>query len=550
MEDSIFDVEQLVVAVKFAPAQNEVALEQATSGVASADRDEILARARRVKLFNGRFESSNFFSFRLPSGGSAIGRLIPRRGKPISAGEFYFQCLIASSDVFYNCGADSIRLALHAMNTTFFSAYQPGVALKKFKLEEPISYANLSEIRRTSDKIGAHTLAVLSQSLFQYDQTYFVTDYHAFLLVSNVFSLLPVFARRELSFSVGLFFQGDQTSNFVGVTLPKRVPFRCRETLDAESFLDLRDVAENGSEYPVDAPWAKLVENVLKRDLVDSFFYKIARNYLDNEPALETGDDLRTRLEEVETLGEEWQEFFASCSADKLEGFEGFSEDFDENDPEDRFGTFDEFSDEENDSDGEEWKQGALFDANDYEERVDEDDEEDESLHKVRFFEIPRKFEDGAQYPISERLERDEQDDLPASSSLNAPNSREVAQFLEARLSRRALDEDATKRANGELRFPPFVILSAEFPKKNVALRTLDALIFSALSGNESAKRDVVRVWKEFCATSEKETSKRARELYFIELLAAVKNCGGIADEAREEQLSNIFELARVMATE
>jgi len=547
MEDSIFNVEQLVVAVKLAPAQNEVALEQATSGASSADRDEILARARRVKLFNGRFESSNFFSFRLPSGYTAIGRLIPQRGKPLSAGEFYFQCLIASPEVFYNGGADPIRLALHAMNTTFFSAYQPGVALKSFRLDEAISHANLGEVRRTSGKIGVHTLAVLLQALFQYDQTYFVTDYHAFLLVSNVFTLLPVFARRELSFSVGLFFQDDETSNFVGVTLPKRVPFRCRETLDAESFLDLRDVAENGSEYPVDLPWAKLVEDVLQRDLGDSFFYKIARNYLDEEPPLETGDDLRTRLEEVEALGEEWQEFFASDSPDKLEGFERGTDGFDENDLEDRFGTFDGYSDDANDSEGEEWKQGSLFDANDYEERVDEDEEkEDESLHKVRFFEIPRKCEDGAQDSIPERLEQGELFESP----LNVPRPREVAQFLEARLSRRALDEDETKRADGGLRFPPFVILSAEYPEKNVVLRTLDALVFSALSGNAAAKRDVARVWKEFCATSEKETSNRARELYFLDLLAAVKNDDGIANEAREEQLSNILELARVLATE
>ncbi len=557
MEDSIYNVEQIVVAVKLTPAQNEVSLEQATLLYATEDVEEVLSRARRVKLFNGRYEPSNFFSFPLPSGDSAIGRLIPQRGKPIDSGEFFLQCLVVSSEVFYNCGADPIRLVLHALNTTYFSAYCPGRELKRFSLEEPLACANLGEVRRTSKKIGSHTLAVLIQALLQYEQTYFVADYHASLIVSNVFSLLPVFSRLALSFSVGLFFKDDNSTNLVGVTLPKRIPFRCRETLEAESFLDLRDVAENGSEYAVDSPWAKLVENMLNRNLGDSFFYKIARNFLDEEPSLEGFADSKTRWEEVEELGEEWREFFDSDSADKLEGFDAFSISDDSiSDDESEFGFFNDRNVKESDSDGEEWKQGYEYDAEGFEERLttdadenerqegdQEDGQEDESLHKVRFFEIPKNLDDVAPDSSPERASRIDQD-----GAENAPSSQEVARFLEARLSPQALRDEATRRANGDLLFPPFVLLSAEYPEKNVALRTLDTLIFCALSGNSSAKRDFARVWEEFCATTEKETTDRARELYFLDLLNAVKNYDGIAREAREEQLANILELATIMA--
>ena len=94
MEGSIYNVEQIVVAVKLTPAQNEVSLEQATLLYATEDVEEVLSRARRVKLFNGRYEPSNFFSFPLPSGDSAIGRLIPQRGKPVDSGEFF--CNVSS----------------------------------------------------------------------------------------------------------------------------------------------------------------------------------------------------------------------------------------------------------------------------------------------------------------------------------------------------------------------------------------------------------------------------------------------------------------------
>ena len=556
MDASDLVVEQVIISVVPGVDKNDVKLARATKGAAPDEIDVVMDYATRVELFDGAYDPKNLFGFLLPTDASAIGRLTPTGGSRKK--EFYFQCMIVKSETFFQAGANPTSLVHLALNTTRFALYNPKKLLRSFELGEQFACVRQDDLKFATNCVGAKTLAILVQALVECRRVFFVSSYKAYILLGVVFSLLPIHARRALSFSIGLTFRDEHETRLVGATVSASKKFPQRYASEFDRYLDLRDVMKNESEYVLENPWAlyikKNLDNLDKKSL-DSFYCKIVEESLDyaNRFSASLSEPIMT-MDEVTSLGEKWLQNADSLYEpdDSFEAsYEGDEGEFDE-DSDAAFTLDTPWNQEESRRDGEDWKKNAEW-VNDYadptELDVDEagDDEdfagdefgdflESTPLKKgeaASFFEIARALlaeadkrsstDSEATGSEQERATSREQEELNALfNRFFKPSPRKVPELSE-------IPENAENKESLALPIPrgltlsPFAVLSGLFPQQDVALRTLDRLIAKTCERDQAAKSSLVDFWSNFTDAQSADVVDRVREEYLNRLYQVIR---------------------------
>ncbi len=308
MNETYFLVEQAVFLAnltrRLPNGLNEAVLVDATEGASRADLDAALDWASRVETFDAGYDPLNLFFLPTPSGGFAIGRLTP--SSEAEEGAFYFQMFFLEEDAFFQCGANPVALLHLALNTACFSLYRSGAKLEAFRLEARAPWIDQEDLRRTTERLGTRALTTLIQAILVASRTTFAADYNAFLVVAALFELTPIHWRPALTFAVGVRFSGDLSFRLNGATVRRGVEGPRVES--GTAFCDLRDVVENDDAYPIEHPWAALVEAALKGNRVDYLYERMAEDFfLYQKRRDDDGDERGASSDEVAELGTRWR---------------------------------------------------------------------------------------------------------------------------------------------------------------------------------------------------------------------------------------------------
>ncbi len=473
-------------------------------------------RAAGVKLIDDVFDSGNIFCLNLPSGALGAGRLTPRDFlHSRRSDEYYFECLIVDDETFFYCGANPRTLISSAISSTNFSHFHPNKPLRAFELDEQKPILRYNELLETSLRVGGDSIVVLTQSVLDARQTFFVTDSSATALISCVYSLLPARARKNLTVASGLYFADDRSTRLIGVVKKVDEPLHNVECRKADSFLDLRDVKKNGDVYVVDNAWAALVQAVLVSEYVRFFFYgKLVEEALYQRDGFdEDAPDLR--LEDVAEVGREW-----------LEELENGS---DENDDSEI-----DFFEVDLEEDGEEWKRSARDVGDDSDdasplnppfelERPKVPPKRNAFLDDMRTFST--QIEDDAAKLAGQRRERSEDSDENLQFPSGFPRGSveaditEILKTIEDSFGSEGNDADSYESrifGNNEICLSPFVLLSFAFPSIDKDLRTLHSLIGKVVKGGGrvSDSEELEIFWRSFCKRVSTDELLRIKKTY------------------------------------
>ena len=538
--NDLYVVEQTVVKIKLGSPRNEATLVQATSGVKSDETRAALDYASRVELFAGRFDAKNLFCFPTSTDSIAIGRLTPDSDSLESVDEFYFQCLFVKPRAFLCSGANPATIVHLALNTTRFSLFHPNALLRPFELNERAACVKHDDLRLAAARVGAHSLALLAEAALEDRATFFLTSFNAYLLLSAVFSLLPVHARRATTFSVGLRFRDAPSIRLVGVTARENCDLRSPNDV-AESF-DLRVGGDFESKRPLESAWGRLVEKVLLADAVDSFYCLLAKESLDYPRRKGVLDEnCEMSRAEIFELGERWLTNFDSYLSGEVfyngddaefwrdeDDAQPTADDFeDAQDSQDFFGILKGWLAEERQRDPDEWKcEGEFsedFAADDFDddascenaqildcegaERVDSLDEERAASGFFDFNAFDSLIKHG-QEAVDEFFAATRAKAIDNRSSDATADARSEFEERAARSQRffepktvasPAREKDARDGADAKIvaSLSPFAQLSAEFPRFDADLRRLDSCVGAVVERNYGAKERLIALWNQ-----------------------------------------------------
>ncbi|MBQ9873893.1 MAG: hypothetical protein IJM30_05480 [Thermoguttaceae bacterium] len=518
-------IEQAVMDVELDELQNEIVLAQSTRGVESRDIAALIDFAERVEPIEGVYDPHNLFCVPLPSGLSAFGRLTPNESQTDSgARRYYLETLLADRETFQRCGANPRTLISAALNGLFFSHYRPGKPLLPFSLDEQLELARFGELREVVRKFGARALTALVQATLENERTTFVSDHLPVVLVSCVFSLLPVSARRSLAFSAGVRFRDEASIRLVGASKKGRESLGVEMRTDG-AFLDLRDVRESEEFYPVENPWCVLVESALNSEDVFAFYYaKLVEEYL-NLPTEFSYDERVAPFKYVSTIGSDWINELMEI------------------DEEER----DDLGDEEspflsNDGEGEEWKNGEVGDLEPPTDRAWRPRERNDFLREVN------ESENRLQNDLADLASRAGVQGLDSSFLFSGDKVFDVSGFDkiceavndalgELKKFDSSLIDDEERPSNSTPTLSPFATLSAEFPERSDDFRTLHSLASALIKGeNRVDDRDAFDdFWRAFCQSIDEPILNRVREVYLNALLEAIATLRRFSPIEREK---------------
>ena len=590
--NSSYLVEQTVISIKLGAKKNDVELMDATSGVDQDDLSALLDYAARVELLNGRFDSKNLFSFMLPSKSGVIGRLTPiLNPKSGSSDELYFQCLVVTPETFYHAGANPATIIHLALNTMHFALYSPGVKLYPFVLAEGVASVKSGDLRHALRRVGARSIAVLIQSILENRQTFFVSSYNAYLLVGCLFNLLPIHARRALSFAVGVRFRDEPNMKLIGASIPQRMESSCTYSVEADSFIDVRDTTAREKLYRVDNYWSVYVERVLISGEIDSFSLRLAEEFVAYAQA--RSDELYPIMssEDVSDLGRRWLNDYENLIDPRdAEAFNrdpwqedwdaGLDEGIEELDNEFALGT--PWDDVERTKDGEEWKDGDSEVPREYSEepgsgRSGANAAQQTDANDIKVIVVYPSTSDNPNIPeelrsSQDRLAETESKPTPKSETSSRvaesdfdssdPNSsskdngaeiaKDMARFSSVFTPRRPTIadeqggdfEEPTLHISG-ISLSPFALLTAEFPEKDVVLRKLDALVSKTIERDEGARDELMEFWNDFDSNSDDDFVLRVREIY---LSFFKRKTLSVPDEETRDHTTRLLGILDVMA--
>ena len=550
MTNSSSTVEQAVFSVTLKTPVNVVALEQKTDGVSDEGLQTARLLAARATLFNDRYDSCNLFAFFYSRDSVLIGRLTPR-GKRSEGGCYYLECLFLSFELFVSAGADPLTLYQQSLNTTRFALYRPGTVLQPFSLEHDADLVNVASLNDVIPNPGLRALSLLAQSVLEETQTFFVSRQRSLTLISSLFSVLPIQARGNMNFAVGLYFRGVPT-RVVGATAPRRGTFRLPKFHDFVYCLDLQNISDNEDMYALSNPWGVFLEYVLNAGAADYLCRKIGDAYYDGTAGtvFEIGTGAPPS-EAIAALGATLLDDFKR--AEKSGNFEGsrpygidlrdvvgleFADEDEEEEEDNPFEQSDAWSEIERSRDGEEWKSG--------------DQNRDEFDDIAEIF-SDTNVNDDAQNSIQVvRVDDDEYDlfrekdatscDFNSSDLKKASNGLEEELFggetFEEQLNRlgetrgkkrpfsSTSDDDETSLDDGKsfdayaddddglIVLSPFAVLSAEFPEKNELLRRFDELVKGVCKLEPDFQSELGRLWREMVENCDFIFIQSVREEY------------------------------------
>ncbi|MBQ2849609.1 MAG: hypothetical protein IJE77_03935 [Thermoguttaceae bacterium] len=308
MNETDFLIEQAVFLTNLTrrseDGRNEAALLDATERASRADLDVALDWASRVETFDAGYDSRNLFFLPTASGAFAVGRLTPAAPEA-GEGAFYFQTFFIEEDAFFQCGANPIALLHLALNTARFALYRPGAKLEAFRLEARAPWIDQEGLRRTTERLGTRALTTLIQTVLESKRTTFVADYNAYLVVAALFELTPIHWRPALTFAVGVRFREDRVLRALGATARRND--EGPRVDGGASFCDLRDVVENDDAYPIENPWAALVELALRKSRVDYLYERMVEDFFLYQKNGDGDGERVATSDEVAELGARWR---------------------------------------------------------------------------------------------------------------------------------------------------------------------------------------------------------------------------------------------------
>ena len=570
MTNSSSTVEQAVFSVTLKTPVNVVALEQKTDGVSDEGLQMARLLAARATLFNDRYDSCNLFAFFYSRDSVLIGRLTPQDKRP-EGGRYYLECLFLSFELFVSAGADPLTLYQQSLNTTRFAWYRPGTVLQSFSLGQDVEPMNVSTLNDAVLNPGLRALSLLAQSVLEETQTFFISRQRALTLISALFNVLPIQARGNMNFAVGLYFLGVPT-RVVGVTAPRKGTFRLPKFHDFVYCLDLQNVEVNGDMYALSNPWSVFLEYVLNAGAADYLCRKIADAYYDGTAgsAFDVGTGAPPS-EEIANLGESLLDDFKK--AEKSGDFEGsrpygidlrdvvgleFVDEDGEEEEDNPFEQSDAWSEIERSHDGEEWK--------------GEGQDRDEFDGIAAFFSDSNAGDDDLPNSIQIVRVDDDEYDLPrernaTSRDFNSPDLKKTSNGLEEELFGGETFEEQLNRLgesqdkkdafsltadddipldddksfdlyagddDGLIVLSPFAVLSAEFPEKNELLRRLDELVKGVCKLEPDFRSELSRLWREINENCDFTFVQSVKEEY-LRYLRRLLNRSSDVDENRPD---------------
>ena len=499
-------IEQVVVDIKLSQYNNEIKMTQTSGCIARDDLNFILDCSKRVDLFEQAYDPYNLFCFKLPSGLLAIGRLTPNEAESFpTSNRFFVEWLLVDTETYYRCGGNPRALISAAISSLHFCHYSPGRPLCPFALDEQLELFRYQELLDVRNKVGARALAVLVQSVITASKTVFVADCSPALIISCVHSLLPMSARRNLTFSVGVWFRDDATLLVVGARKNRSERPLCEDARRADSYLDLRDARANPALYSVDNTWCAFIENVLNVDFLAYYFYgKLVDDYFSTlEARVENG--FVPPFKYLENLASDWLEELEEVSEEdeeqgELEGEETWNPDSEFAEPDVPFSDFEEFG-----SSSEKYFPNEI-----------------NALEDNLQNEFARETQD-AEFDDPNRSFEDDVLGLTGSSSLFR-NVEDALNSIGSRIS----DEISLSSYSSTPRvdLSPLAKLISEFPEIETQLRKLHTLVSRLVRGGDDSDSsdNLQRFWDEFRNLNNEAIVRRVREIYLLSLQDALNS--------------------------
>ncbi len=563
MDNTRFVVEQAVFSVTLRKnSMNDVFLEESSPG--AADNDLLYAKdlASRVTLPGSRLDYSNFFGFFRPDGTCVFGRVTPHNGPIGSKSDVYFQCLFLDYETFCFAGANPESLITSALNTSFYSCFQRGNKLRSFELTESSPRFNTGMLKDALTHVGCRTLALLVQTVLENEQTFLISKNRLLPLISSVFSFMPIHARGGLSVASELFFRGiKQRLTAVQVVPDARFDLRKLDLDDSVAVLDLDYAERNSDEYQLTSAWGTYVDRALALNAVNSFLVCLAQDAdrRDGEHPFEPTPCLTTG--EIEELGRAGLESLVAdddYSDDEEEAEELDGDEIDDADgaPYQDYASPDGWREDEQD-DGDDWKSDAAGTTQDEWSAVanmlnsSTVDSADDSLNQLsNSIEIIQVYIDDVARKTDPELTGisgdvdsvdDDLDDVLADSDSYEDVDSDVSTVEHEQETARIISDGAP------LALGPFVVLSAEFPDKNIELRQLDRLVNASCESERDALLGLENFWQELTLNCNSHFLQRVRSEYLSSLRRKVQMARTCSPEIELARTLNIIDVVEVI---
>ncbi len=314
-----------------------------TPDVSQDDLKEIMDWVYAMNIVSVKaFNPFNLVFFPLPSGCSAIGRLLldVRSFRQDQKEIFFLQILLVSSDTLRAFENNPVRIYERALTSgqllteSFFDdkcaeslmesfgfetngdlfvknfrliGETAPAELAPFELDCSLEKSDENELKTgtlkglTADP-GTRVIVVIIQSILDSMVTYFEESGSSVHLINGIFNLLPIHWRPELSFSIGLHFDGEHYLRLVSCN--KKDPKNGPEP--NMPYIDPLAIKEGRANFEIVEGWPLLIELVLQKEaftflntkLIDDYQERCEKSFGEPETFCDT--------ETIHVLGFEW----------------------------------------------------------------------------------------------------------------------------------------------------------------------------------------------------------------------------------------------------
>ncbi|MDO5554301.1 MAG: hypothetical protein Q4G68_11115 [Planctomycetia bacterium] len=309
-------IERFHISIQRQEGGPAILLTKASAKPSPADEKELTSRARAINFpTNGYVSPLNLFFHHLPSGASALGRLLPSgpygAGEPFSPRAYSVEYLLIPPDVMRRFANNPTLLFQTLLENGQIAPFAGGLPVAS-PVEMVIPDTQLDEALLDGLAVapGSGPLAFLLQSVLDSIVTCFTGTPSPLHLLSALFTLLPVDWRPELTFTLGVPFseefpwrlvflpaamvsstvsQGGKSTE--GPVVPKGVP-----------IINLEELARASSPPDVIDGWPLFIREVLEQGE-----YQFLQNCYETEfPNKGKEDDFagqRTTVEDINHIG-------------------------------------------------------------------------------------------------------------------------------------------------------------------------------------------------------------------------------------------------------
>lgn len=327
-------IERIIITIETDEETEEVQVElrDNTPGVSSIDLGELMDWAKALRLPRIRtlypdpdelalhhspskkekgfgLNPLNLCFFPLPGGSFAIGRLTPDFPnnpdfkKPVR--NFFLQYLVVDPETLAAFGNNPILLFQTALGDGQLGYQRNRIKGELAPIEinlMPSLWVDIHLLRGLAITPGVLSLAILIQSVLDSILTCFKGSSSPLHTVAGLFSLLPIHWRTELSFTVGLHFDGDHYLRLIFLDGTEE----SEESDPGFPLYDLDQIGSGQNDPPLIEGWPLFVQLVLQSGQYRYFWRKLMDDYRLRSKSLSDPMEEMLKTEEVNQSGYEW----------------------------------------------------------------------------------------------------------------------------------------------------------------------------------------------------------------------------------------------------